>query len=300
MPKEATKSIFETTKGAPAGTVIEGIPCYAPELAFENGNFSAHSYELLYQTEAKNFWFRARGRIVLWAVSRFLAPAATAPKEFLELGCGTGYVLGELSRLPGLRRFGADLLLEGLKFARKRMPDVQFAQVDATRMPYERAFDGIGAFDILEHIQEDRLALKEIGRALKPGGVLFLTVPQHAFLWSAVDVLSFHKRRYSRHDLQQKLTEAGYELLFQSSFVTAAFPLLLVRRLLNRQSPSVGAKPSDLSEKAKESVYAEVALPTLLNFVLSGLMAIDTWLLRRGIRLPFGGSLLMVARKNPQ
>ncbi len=74
-------------------------------------------------------------------------------------------------------------------------------QFDACAIPYKAEFDVIGAFDVIEHIEEDTAALTQMYQALKPGGGLLITVPQHRFLWSAVDEMSYHKRRYHRNEL---------------------------------------------------------------------------------------------------
>jgi SAM-dependent methyltransferase len=70
---------------------------------------------------------------------------------------------------------------------------------------YRDEFDTIGAFDVIEHIEDDVGAMREIYRALKPGGGFMIIVPQHMFLWSRVDDLAFHKRRYARRELTAKL-----------------------------------------------------------------------------------------------
>src|SRR5688572_15680747 len=104
--------------------VIEGIPCYAPELAFESPDFPGHSFATLYAVEESSFWFRARNRLIKRAVNRYIPDR---PSRFLEIGCGTGYVLKGLSELPQLDLMGADIHLAGLRLARERVPQAEFA-----------------------------------------------------------------------------------------------------------------------------------------------------------------------------
>ena len=77
-------------------------------------------------------------------------------------------------------------------------------QLDARELPYEAAFDAVGAFDVIEHITEDERVLASMHRALKPGGVLIVTVPQHKWLWSWTDEQARHKRRYGRRELSTR------------------------------------------------------------------------------------------------
>lgn len=84
----------------------------------------------------------------------------------MEIGCGTGYVLSGLSASTDFQLSGSDIHVEGLKYAKQRVPSAEFIQMDATEMPFETEFDAIGAFDVLEHISDDELALKNIHKSL--------------------------------------------------------------------------------------------------------------------------------------
>ena len=173
--------------------MLEGFRAFAPGLARKNEGFGPEYFEHLARLESGHFWFEHRNRVILWGVRRFLPQA----KSFLEIGCGTGFVLSAIrANDPRSRLAGGEIHVGGLTFARRRLPGVELFQIDATSIPFESEFDAIGAFDVIEHIEQDVMALKEAHRALVPGGILFLSVPQHPFLWSAVDEHSFHKRRY--------------------------------------------------------------------------------------------------------
>ena len=143
-------------------------------------------------------------------------------RDFLEVGCGTGYVLDRLHRaIPGLKLSGSELFEEGLAYARQRLGDAAMLRhADATALGFHDAFDVIGAFDVVEHIEDDRRVLANLYAALRPRGGLLLTVPQHAWLWSDTDVAAHHVRRYREADLVAKLDAAGFEVLRVTSFVT--------------------------------------------------------------------------------
>jgi SAM-dependent methyltransferase len=264
-------------------SVIDGFKCYAPAAVFGKHDFPREDFDLLYRSEAESFWFRGRQRIIEYLVNRFLP---VRPASFLEVGCGTGFVLKGLSKLKGLEVMGGELHLEGLKWAKERIPDVELIQFDATQLPFRECFDAIGAFDVIEHIDADELVLQQMGGALKSQGVLFLTVPQHPWLWSALDERGYHKRRYTRRELSLKLQRAGFRIRLISSFVTFLLPAMALSRLI----PNRPSTPS--AEK-----NCELRLPPWLDRLFELSLNVEEKMLRCGIRLPFGGSLMAVAQK---
>lgn len=266
--------------------IIEGIKCYAPDLAFNSEDFPGEGFGTLYAAEDRTFWFRSRNRIIQNLVARYLTKTSA---RFLEIGCGTGYVLKGLAALPNLTLTGADIHLQGLRFARQRLPQIELLQLDLSDWSLPNIYDAIGAFDVLEHIAADEHVLRQAYDALSPEGFFFLTVPQHAFLWSAVDAASGHKRRYSRDQLVGKIRQAGFTIRFVSSFVCTLFPLLCLSRLnpLKRHQHTAD-KPSS----------TELQPPRLLDALLENAMRWDERWIARGRSLPFGGSLCVVAQKN--
>ncbi|MEK7524335.1 MAG: class I SAM-dependent methyltransferase [Patescibacteria group bacterium] len=267
--------------------VINGIPCYAPELAHENKDYPADHFEQLFKLEAKHFWFRSRNKIIQKLLTKFLPPHKTS--KILEVGCGTGYVLSGLSKFPNYRLTGADLHIKGLIFAKKRLPQTPFVQVDFRRLPFYHEFDAVGAFDVLEHIEEDEEAIKSAHQALKPHGFFMITVPQHRWLWSQQDEAAYHKRRYTRRELCEKLKKNGFTIRFSSSFVCFLLPLMLISRL--RQ------KKISAGHKEREYNYDELRISRFINVILRCVMRMDEWFIQHGISLPFGGSIIIVSQK---
>lgn len=156
--------------------------------------------------------------------------------------------------------------------------------MDARAIPFESEFDLVTAFDVVEHIDEDEEAFREMRRATLPGGGLLLTVPQHRFLWSAADDYAHHKRRYARREMEAKIRSAGYAIVRYSSFVALLMPLMLLSRM--RMKSSQHYDP-----------LAEFRISNKTNRALGYIMAVEQALIRSGVSFPFGGSMLLVARR---
>lgn len=259
-----------------------GFTLLAPALALNGPGFQPEAYAGLAMLEAGNFWFRSRNKLIIWTMLHHFP----SMQRYLEIGCGTGFVLaGVANAYPQVRVTGSEIFSAGLPYALERLPSAELLQMDARHIPYEDEFDVIGAFDVLEHIEEDEKVLGEIKRALRPAGGIVLTVPQHPQLWSRQDEYACHVRRYRVGELRKKVERAGFHVVFETSFVSLLLPAMIVSRLANKQ-------------KAVASEMAELHLPKLLNSAFESIMTVERLLIRLGIRFPFGGSNLLVAKKN--
>ena len=254
---------------------------FAPELLTEASHFfHKEDYPRIYQAEDKSFWFRARNQLILWALLKFFPEA----NQFLEIGCGTGYVISNIQKhIPNLTLYAADVFEEALPFVRGRLGEQAFiCQMDGRKIPFEEEFDLIGAFDVLEHIEEDELVLQEMHKALKPGGGVLITVPQHPKLWSTTDSSACHVRRYLANELQKKLIKNQFEIIFSSSFVTFLLPLMLASRLKQRK---------------QILTTREIETNKFVNTLLEKMMSFERLCIKLGARFPIGGSRFVVARK---
>ena len=262
--------------------LIEGYPAFAPELAASNQGYDAGYYGELYALEARNYWFRARNALLAWALREYFADA----HDFLEIGCGTGFVLsGVAAAMPQLAVHASEVSSAGLAYAAQRVPRAKLFQMDARAIPYVEHFDIIGLFDVLEHIEGDAQVLAQSHRALRRGGGLIITVPQHKFLWSQYDEHAHHVRRYGAPELKMKVVQAGFRIVMMTSFVSLLLPLMLLSRLVRR------------SPRADFDVLAELRVGRAVNFLLEAVLALERALIMLGIRFPAGGSLLLIARR---
>lgn len=263
--------------------LADGVPVFSEEIAKSYDGYDAAFFPELARVEEANFWFKNRNRLIQRALARHFPDGGS----FLEIGCGTGFVLTGVKQtgLP-YSLAGSEIHLEGLAFARSRLPDASFYQVDARQLPFADAFDVIGAFDVIEHIDEDDTVLAQMRGALKDGGGIMLTVPQHGWLWSEVDAISGHKRRYEPGELEAKVEAAGFSLEYTTSFVSLLLPAIWLSR-----------KKADKTTKTSDDVMKQFEIGTITNEVLFRVLQLERTLLQiPSVTLPLGSSRLVIAR----
>jgi ubiquinone/menaquinone biosynthesis C-methylase UbiE len=237
-------------------------------------------YEAMFDLEDVYWWFVARRQLAEEILRNELREKPGA--RLLDVGCGTGSNLRAFASIA--RVAGVDSSAEALKFCRRRSVS-SVARGEIERLPFaDGAFDVITAMDVLEHTDDDLVALEELRRVCRPGGLLLATVPAYGFLWSEHDEALKHRRRYTAHELRNKLTVRGFEIERSSYFITTLFLPILVLRFYQGLF--------------KKSVYPQtslVLLPNWLNSLLIGLHAIERRLFR-AMNLPFGVSIVIQAR----
>lgn len=268
-------------------TVIEGIKCFSPEEASSYANYPDGGFDLTDKSGESGFWVRSRNRLFKSIVQDHLV--ATGKTKFLEIGCGTGGFIQQIATNENLKITGSEIYLKGLLYAKKTLPGVDFIQFDVTHGQLGEEFDIIVAFDVIEHIENDVAAILNIHKMLHKGGCLIITVPQHMFLWSRLDEIVKHKRRYSRRELMAKLQDNGFDISYCTSFLFVLFPLMLISRIFD--------KGRNLPQSDEAALEKRVKFSNALNWIFDRVMRIDEALIKLGISLPFGGTLVVVARK---
>ena len=233
----------------------------------------------------KHAWFEKRRDILAGELDR-LVPDIERP-EILDAGCGAGMMLEDLAGRGRVTGVDADPAAVAAARARGR-GDVQLARVES--LPFEDGrFDLITCLDVLEHAGDDAVALAELRRVARPGARLLVTVPALPWLWSPHDVAAGHRRRYRRGALLSVARRSGWEPLELKSFNTLLLPLMVPVRLAARARR--GSARSDL-----------LTAPALAERLLRPALTAETALMRRGLRLPVGLSLLATfetARREP-
>ena len=231
------------------------------------------------------FWLSGQNELVerrLRPWLQRLAPAGGRPRpRILDLGCGPGNTLRRLMAVGQV--YGCDYSLDALAFARGKGVRCVFSG-ESTALPVASgAVDCVVALDVLEHVEDDRAALAEVARVLRPGGVFFFTVPAFMALWRFHDEAYGHFRRYRKADLARRVREAGLEVAVCRFFKCAFFPPLLALAALERR----GWIPR------RDNFFP---VPDWLNRVFTAQIV---WEDRLGLGrvLPFGVSLLCAGRR---
>jgi SAM-dependent methyltransferase len=234
-------------------------------------------YEQMAEYDQKHWWYRARRKVLAEMIRRLVDPPKDA--RILEIGCGTGHnlpMLGEFGKVDAL-----ELDEEARVIAEKRLGrSVMSAPLPELAGVPEHQYDLVAAFDVIEHIDDDRAALVSIASRLKPCGKFVMTVPAHQWMWSAHDVVNHHKRRYSKGALKRLIEGSPLKLERIGYFNSLLFPLAVAERLSSRM-------------RSKEDV--DLKLPSApLNSALERCFAAERHLIAR-LPLPPGLSLFAVA-----
>jgi SAM-dependent methyltransferase len=263
-------------------------------VAHRDAEYDSQGFDLLRRMQQQHFWYRGRHRFLLHGVRRYLAD--TSPSDGLsavDLGGGCGGWLAYLLDRPGLplRELAlADSSRQALRLAGDCLPpEVGRYQIDLLDLQWRERWNVAFLLDVLEHIPDERAALREVREALVPGGLLFVTVPALRFFWSWNDELVSHQRRYSKGDFVPLAADCGLSLLDARYFMFFLSPLLLLARR---------GKPVAVSrEAAWEQLRRMHEVPhPVVNAALGGVFALET---PPGhvVRFPWGTSLLAVFQR---
>ena len=234
-----------------------------------------------HELEERHWWYRGRRRI-LGELMRGLALAPGV--QILDAGCGSGRNMVDLARLGTVT--GLEISDVSFERARERgVGEVVRGSITEAPLPDAR-FDVAVCLDVIEHIEDDLRALRELHRVVRPGGTLLVTVPAYQWLWSEHDVINHHKRRYTRKTLSAVAAQAGWDTVSTTYFNGCLLPVAIVHRRLSRPAHIVDEPVSDLERT-----------PERLNSLLEWPLRFEALLIGRGWRIPAGLSLVAIFRK---
>ncbi len=238
-------------------------------------------YELqTHQAEDRHWWYRGRRTVIEGVIDGLRLPARA---RILDAGCGSGRNMLELARHGSVT--GVELSETSVALARERRAGEVVAG-SVLEMPFPAdSFDLAVSLDVIEHLEDDLAALRELRRTVAPGGSLLVTVPAYQWLWSGHDDINHHHRRYTRRSLQRVAEQAGWDQVRTTYFNSLLLPMAIVLRVLDR-----------LSTKTTESSLDLWIPPEPLNWLLERPLALESALIARGWRIPAGLSLLAVFR----
>jgi len=232
------------------------------------------------EAEATHWWFVGRRRLFAREIDKTGLPRVS---RVLDIGTSTGANLRLLRDLDFHAVEGLDFSPEAIRYCRDKGLGL-VRQGDVCAMPFSDAsFDLLLATDIIEHVDDDLAALREVARVLRPGGKVLITVPAFPMLWGLQDRIGQHKRRYRMRQLVDRVTRAGLAVDVRYHFNFLLFvPIWLGRRLIDLAQPDIQNE-------------AQINSP-LINRIMLGVFSIDT-ALAPILRVPFGVSILLVASK---
>ena len=254
-------------------------PRPTPNPRLQSPALEQQAYREQFELEDTHWWFQGR-RAVIRAL---LARAGTnGHMRVLDAGCGTGRNMLEFGSLGSVD--GVDSSPDAIEFCRQRgVPGVHEGEIE--RLPFaDGAFDLILATDVLEHLRDDHAALAELRRVAAPHGRLVATVPAYRWLWSQHDTAHHHFRRYTSRVLRDRLLAAGWKPTEWSYFNSLLLPPIAAVRLAARRRPAGEVERPDLK-----------LTPPALNRILAQPMGMEASLISRGVRLPAGVSIGVVA-----
>ena len=237
-------------------------------------------YEVMFRVEDTHWWYRALLRLIRRSLDHEL-PGWRAV-SILDAGCGTGAVLAALGNQRA--HLGVDLSAEAIAFCRQRGIH-NLAQGDISNLPFgDGSFDVVICSSVLYHrwVADVGLALRELRRVLRPGGLLIVNLPAYELLRSQHDELVFTARRFTKHEVRRLLIGSGFAIRRLTYWTTLLFPVALAARTLGGSSTG-----------RDFTIATQVGLR---NRILQQVMRFELALLRR-ISLPFGVALFGIAQR---
>ncbi|AYD40437.1 class I SAM-dependent methyltransferase [Clostridium fermenticellae] len=237
-------------------------------------------YKELYDLENKHWWFLGKKKIVLSLIRTYVK--YNESNKILDAGCGSGLMLNNLKEFGKV--FGMDCSKDAIKFSKLIFDGEVKLGFMPEHIPYiKNYFNLIIALDVIEHIEDDELALLDLKDHLTYDGVCVITVPACMSLWSNHDIVHQHKRRYTLRELKKKLLNAGLKVEKISYYNSILFlPIFIIRqihRLLNIKSGSDAKMPN-----------------TFINFILKNVFSFERHILKN-YSIPFGVSLIAIVKK---
>lgn len=239
-------------------------------------------YNLLKKQSDLHFWYKARMDLIAFLLSDNLD---RQDLHILDIGCGTG------TELELLSKYGQVSVVDINKDALQQVDD-SYEKIlgDLEKIDLgEKKYDLVCAFDILEHLEKDKLVMEKIKKSLKDEALFIFTVPAFPSLFSSHDIALEHKRRYAKNDLEKIFISLGMSIKYIAFWNSVLFPLQYIFRVVKRSAQKIKKPKIHKTEAASVNPF--------LNFILFKLMSIDLFLIKKKIHIAFGLSLFGVVQK---
>lgn len=244
-------------------------------------------YTEYFELERNHWWFHVRGQIIMDRIRKL---ANGKELKILNVGAGTGFtseLMQEFGEVKSVEydQVCADLVRDKLK--------IDIVQGSITELQYEdNSFDLVTAFDVVEHVEDDLLAVSELHRVCKPGGHVLITVPAFMSLWGHHDVINHHFKRYLKKEIRELFKPLSGEEVHQTYFNTILFWPIWVFRNIAKLMPKSWTRSGAGSDATVGKSGG------IIDSVLRLVFGIERPLIRSGIRFPFGVSFIYGYRKS--
>ena len=243
---------------------------------------NVEEYQQMYELEDTHWYFIGKRLIIKSILERYLLPRKNC--RILDIGCGTGKILEMLRPFGDVS--GADTSIAALEFCRKRGVDNLYHLTREVCLPFiDSSFDFVTAFDVLEHVDDDRRMIREIRRVCNPSGKLLITVPAFMFLWSPHDDAVQHRRRYTKKQLQELLKLEGLRVLQASYTNFFLFPIAVAVRWF---------RTAFHGKRASSEFFIQI--PDIVNRLFLSVLRLEAAMIPK-ISFPFGVSIVCLAEK---
>ncbi len=248
-----------------------------------------HEY---YYLERSHWWFQARNEIIESILNDKIIQSQGNKLKILNTGVATGATTKLLEKYGEVTSLEYDD--EFCDFLRNEM-NIDPVNSSLTYLPFgDSEFDLVCAFDVIEHVDDDEEAIKEVRRILKDHGSFFLTVPAYQFLWSHHDVVNHHFRRYTLKGLSKLVVNGGLKIDYKTYFNFILFPPVFLARLIFKLFGQTEKKTDNQNSGSDFQVLNSNKLVTKL---LYSMFKSENYFLLKNVRFPFGVSIMMIASK---
>lgn len=239
--------------------------------------------DLCYQLEDISFWFNHRSKCIISLVKKF-----SEGETFFDIGGGNGIVTKSLEN-ANIESVLIEPGRDAVTNARKRNIKQIICCTLQDLTPLQGKLPAIGAFDVIEHIQDDSGFMAEVYKMLREDGLFYITVPAFNFLWSDDDVFAGHYRRYNLRKIRSVIKKNNFEIIYSTYFFSILVPPLLIFRTLMSKL--------GIRKKASADYREHKQRPGILGRMLDYVWKWELSRIKKSKAIPFGTSCLIVCRK---
>lgn len=250
---------------------------------FNTSGMNRNFYKNYFEIEKHHWLMKVRRMIIVDNLQKYFSKKPSETK-ILDFGCGSGIFVDELQK-KGYQTSGIDISEEAIKYGELRgIKNLSIQDSHKLNFP-DKNFDAVLSMDVLEHLEDESWAIKEVERILKPGGKFIIMVPAYQFLWGVQDEVAHHYRRYTLGAIKKKIFSSGkLKINHATYFNTLLFlPIAFVRIASKIFGFKKRQSDFDLNNPFIDKIFFSI-----FNFERK---------LLHFIKFPFGVSILLVLEK---